>query len=326
MSSRQLLRERGNPQLLSIVIPAYNEEAILPALRKELSDFLPKLPCPAEIVIVNDGSSDSTANFLAGWAAENSQVKLISLARNFGHQAAITAGLDYSRGDAVATLDADLQDPPEVILQMLDQYRQGYEIVYGRRAGRAGEGLFKRFSAWLFYRLMRLLVYRDLPQDTGDFRLVSRLCLDSLKAMRETHRFLRGMIAWTGLAQTSVIYERQPRLQGSTHYSFWKMLRFASTAAISFSVAPLRISLVMGLLVAVAGLAEGVYAVLRFLIVHDTVPGWTSAITVTCVIGGSILISIGILGEYIGRVFEASKGRPIYIVAATANLNPEKSQ
>lgn len=325
MSSRQLLHERGNPQLLSIVIPAYNEEAILPLLRRQLEEFLPKLPCPAEIVIVNDGSADGTLNLLAAWAAEDSRVKLISLARNFGHQAAITAGLDYSSGDAVVILDADLQDPPVVILQMLDRYRQGYEIVYGQRLSRAGEGPFKRFSAWLFYRMMRLLVYRDLPPDTGDFRLVSRLCVDALRAMRETHRFLRGMIAWTGLAQTSVTYQRQPRLQGSTHYSFCKMIRFASTAAISFSVAPLRISLLMGVLVAIAGLTEGAYAVLRFLIVHDTVAGWTSAITVTCVIGGAILLSIGILGEYVGRVFEASKGRPIYIVAATANLNPEKS-
>jgi dolichol-phosphate mannosyltransferase len=324
MSSRQLLRERGNPQLLSIVIPAYNEEAILPALRRELADFLPKLPCSTEIVIVNDGSSDTTVSLLAAWAAEDSRVKLISLARNFGHQAAITAGLDYCRGDAVVILDADLQDPPEVILEMLDRYRQGYEIVYGQRQTRAGEGPFKRFSAWLFYRLMRLLVYRDLPPDTGDFRLVSRLCLDALKSMRETHRFLRGMIAWTGFAQTCVTYQRRPRLQGSTHYSFWKMLRFASTAAVSFSVAPLRISLAMGLVVALAGFAEGIYAVDRFF-AHDTVRGWTSAITITCLIGGAILISIGILGEYVGRVFEASKGRPIYIVAATANLNPEKS-
>jgi glycosyltransferase involved in cell wall biosynthesis len=324
MTTRQLLRERGVPPLLSIIIPAYNEEASLPALRRELSEFLAKLPCPVEIIIVNDGSGDGTLNLLATWAAEDSRIKVISLARNFGHQAAITAGLDFSKGDAVVILDADLQDPPQVILEMLDRYRQGYEIVYGQRLSRAGEGPFKRFSAWMFYRLMRLLVYRDLPPDTGDFRLVSRLCLDALKEMREMHRFLRGMIAWTGLAQTCVTYERQPRLQGSTHYSLWKMLRFAWTAAISFSVAPLRISLVMGLIVALAGFAEGIYAIDRFF-AHDTVRGWTSAITITCFIGGAILISIGILGEYVGRVFEASKGRPLYIVAATANLDGQKS-
>ena len=307
---------------MSIVIPAYNEQAILPSLQTAIGEFLLTLSCPVEIIFVNDGSSDRTLDLLMDWAAADARIKVVGLARNFGHQAAVTAGLDLAGGDAIVIIDADLQDPLEVIPQMLAHYRQGYDVVYGQRESREGETAIKRLTAWLFYRLMRLFIYRDLPSDAGDFRLVSRRCLDAIKSMRETHRFIRGMVAWVGFAQTSVKYQRRKRLAGDSKYPFWKMVRFAWTAAISFSPAPLRLSLVMGVLVALAGLAEGVYAVLRALIVRDTVAGWASAITVVCVIGGAILISIGILGEYVGRIFEASKGRPLYIISTTANLPP----
>jgi dolichol-phosphate mannosyltransferase len=326
MSSRHLLSPRVEPTLLSIVIPAYNEQAIIPALQTALNEFLATLACPVEVIFVNDGSSDQTLDLLMDWAAKDRRIKVIGLARNFGHQAAVTAGLDLAGGDAVVIIDADLQDPPHVIHEMLARYREGYDVVYGQRISREGESAIKRFTAWLFYRLMRVFIYRDLPPDAGDFRLISRRCLDAIKSMRETHRFIRGMVAWVGFAQTSVKYQRRPRTGGETKYPFWKMVRFAWTAAISFSPAPLRLSLIAGVLVALAGLGEGAYAVLRALIVHDTFPGWASAITVMSVIGGAILISIGILGEYVGRIFEASKGRPIYIVSNLANFPPEQAR
>jgi dolichol-phosphate mannosyltransferase len=309
-----------------MVIPAYNEEAMIPMLRHRWTEFVHNLPCPVELIVVNDGSSDGTLDLLLDWAAADSRVKILGLARNFGQQAAITAGLDTAEGDAVVILDADLQDPLEVIPDMLERYREGYDVVYGQRLGRQGESSFKRASAWVFYRLMRIFVHPDLPEDAGDFRLIARPVLDGLRAMRETHRFLRGMVAWQGFSQTAVQYRRPARAAGITKYPFWKMLRFAWTAAISFSPAPLRLSLAGGIVVAMIGLGEGAYAVARALIFRDTQPGWPSMVAITCLIGGAILISIGILGEYVSRIFEESKGRPLYLVSTTANLEPAEAR
>lgn len=302
-------------------MPVYDEEPVLPLVREEITRFLNEMPCPAEVILVNDGSRDRSVELLFEWASEDSRIKVMNLARNFGHQAAATAGLDSATGDAVVLMDADLQDPPSVILQMLAEYCQGYDVVYGRRTSRKGETWFKRLTAWLFYRLMSRLIHRDLPTDVGDFRLMSRRCLDALKMMRETHRFLRGMVAWVGFPQTAVSYVREARAGGTTKYSLWKMLRFAWNATLSFSPMPLQVSFVGGLFLAAAGLAYGTYAVVRTLLGLYTVPGWTSLIVITCLTSGAILISIGILGEYIGRIFDESKGRPLYIVATTANFD-----
>ncbi len=314
------LTPRSEPGLLSIIIPLYNEEDSLPYLRSELTSFLATLPYPSEVVLVNDGSSDASLDHLLEWASHDHRVRVLNLARNFGHQSAATAGLDHASGDAIVLMDADLQDPLKVILDMVSKYRAGYDVVMGKRVKREGESLFKRASAWLFYRLMSTLVLRELEPDVGDFRLVSRACLNALNEMRETHRFLRGMVCWVGFAQTTVSYIRQPRSGGVTKYPLRKMLLFAWTAAISFSPTPLRVSLGLGFLVALAGIVEGIYAVTRILLGLYVVPGWTSVIVVVCLIGGAILISIGVLGEYIGRIFEESKGRPLYIVATSANL------
>jgi len=316
---------RGAPGLLSLVIPLYNEEETLPHLRAKLVEFLDALPFPTEIVIVNDGSSDHSLDLLLDWAAEDPRLRVLNLARNFGHQLAASAGLDHASGDAVVLMDADLQDPLEVIPEMVAQYRAGYDVVMGKRAERLGESRFKRFTAWMFYRLMKLMIYHDLEEDVGDFRLVSKACLDALNQMRETHRFLRGMVCWVGFPQTTVPYVRQPRMRGETKYPLRKMLRFAWTAAVSFSPAPLRLSFAFGALTAAAGLGEGVYAVARTMLGLYTVPGWTSLIVVVCLIGGAILMSIGVLGEYIARIYEESKGRPLYIVANSANLTPPNS-
>ena len=315
--TRHLLVPRRPPRVLSIVIPLYNEERSLPLLRPRLTAALDALrsSCDAtEVIFVNDGSADGTLDLLREWATADPRVDVICLARNFGQQAAITAGLDEARGDAVVVMDGDLQDPPEVIARMLERYCEGYDVVYGRRAGRAGETWIKRLTAWGFYRLMRKLVYKDLPADTGDFRLISRPCLEALRTMRETHRFMRGMVAWVGFPQTAVEFERPPRSAGETNYSMRKMLSFAWTAAVSFSPAPLRISLMLGVLLAIFGLGDGVYSVFRKLTGH-AVPGWTSLMVMLCVIGGGVLLSIGILGEYVGRVFEEVKGRPLYVIS-----------
>jgi len=313
-TTRHLLAARAAPRLLSIVIPVYNEARALPALRARLGAVLDSLDCRAEVLVINDGSADETVDVLARWSAEDPRVTALCLARNFGQQAAITAGLDEAAGDAVVVMDADLQDPPEVIPVMLEQYQAGYDVVYGQRTSRAGEGAVKRFTAWAFYRVMQRMVHRDLPADAGDFRLVSRECLDALRAMRETHRFLRGMVAWVGYPQTAVAFERAPRCAGQTNYSMRKMLAFAWTAAVSFSPAPLRLSLLAGVGVALLGLVDGIYAVAQKL-AGRTVPGWTSLMVMLCLIGGGVLLSIGVLGEYVGRIFEEAKGRPIYIVS-----------
>jgi len=320
------LTPRPDPALLSLVIPVYNEADVLPLLRQRLEPFLASLPCPYELIMVNDGSSDASISILFDWAKSDPHVRAIGLARNFGHQLAVTAGLDAARGDAIVIMDADLQDPPEVVLEMLREYRNGYDVVYGQRITREGETIFKRASAWAFYRLMQRFVHESLPTDAGDFRLVSRACLDALKQMRETHRFLRGMVAWVGFPQTAVKFERPPRAAGETKYSLVKMLHFAWTAAISFSPAPLRISFFFGMLVAMLGFIVGVYAVWRKVFGLYVIPGWASTLVVVCLVGGGILLSIGVLGEYIARIFEEVKDRPLYIVSLNSDDHLKKQK
>jgi dolichol-phosphate mannosyltransferase len=310
---------RDYPARLSLVIPVYNEADVLPLLRERLSAVVGGVPAAAEIILINDGSSDRTADVLFNWAEQDERVTVLNLARNFGHQTAVTAGLDHATGDAIVIMDADLQDPPEVIYEMLVAYCRGYDVVYGKRIARRGESAFKRWSAWTFYRIMRMIVHQDLPADVGDFRLISRRCLDAVTSMRETHRFLRGMVSWVGFPQTAVAFVREPRAAGQTKYPVWKMLKFAWTAAISFSPLPLRLSFGLGVLLALLGITQAINALVRTALGFYTVPGWTSLMVVVCLIGSAILISIGVLGEYVGRIFEESKGRPLYVVAEAFN-------
>jgi len=303
----------------------YNEEAVVPALHQALEHFLAELQCPAEVILVNDGSNDATLEAISRWAAEDRRIKVIHFSRNFGHQYACSAGLDYASGDAIVMLDADLQHPLPVVHTMIERYCEGYDVAYAAGLVRQGESWFKRFSAWLFYRLMRSMVYKGLPADAGDFRLISRGCLEGLQQMRETHRFLRGMVAWIGYAQIAVPYERNPRVAGQSKYPLRKMLSFAWTAATSFSILPLRVSTLMGLVVTLFGLIEAGRAILAHFLHWYTVTGWTSLIVTICVIGGSMLISIGILGEYIGKIYEESKDRPMYVVARTLNFDASEN-
>jgi dolichol-phosphate mannosyltransferase len=295
----------------------YNEEAMVAPLRAAIDSFTGTLWCDIELILVNDGSSDRTLVLLAEWAAADNRVRVLHLSRNFGHQIAATAGLDHTTGDAVVLLDADLQDPLPVIHQMIDRYCDGYDVVYGQRESRAGESAWKRFSAWAFYRIMRILVYRQLPPDAGDFRLISRQCLDAVIQMRETHRFLRGMVAWVGFPQAAVRYRREQRVAGVTKYPLRKMLAFSWVAATSFSTLPLRLSMIFGAMVGGLGIEEGIRATLAHFLGWYTVPGWTSLTVLVSLIGSASLISIGILGEYVAKLYEQSKGRPLYIVART---------
>ena len=318
-NTHHLLTPRPDPELLSLVIPLYNEESVVPFLIARLRSLIQTLTCDVQVVLVNDGSSDATIVKLREAALDDSRFEVLSLAKNFGHQLAATAGLDAARGDAIVLMDADLQDPPELVLEMISEYRKGYDVVYAQRIQREGETFFKRWSAWLFYRLMRALVYRDLPVDVGDYRLVSRRFLNALNRMRETHRFLRGMVTWVGFPQTAVQYVRAQRVAGETKYPLSKMLRFAWIAAISFSPLPLRLSFVVGGAFFGIGFIYAVYALAQWILGVYLVPGWTSLILITCLGTGGVMILIGVLGEYVARIYEEIKDRPLYVISDRFN-------
>jgi glycosyltransferase involved in cell wall biosynthesis len=323
--THSILTPRPDPKLLSIVMPFYNEQDIFPILRPQLTKFLDNSPYPCEVIAVNDGSCDQTIDLLVHWSQTDSRIKVLNLSRNFGHEYASTAGIDHASGEAIVLIDADLQDPLEVIHRMVDQYRQGYDVVCGQRVARSGERVFKKFTAWFFYRCMRVFFLKALPQDVGDFRLMSRRCVDSLRSMRELHRFLRGMVAWVGYPQICVPYEREARVAGVTKYSLRKMIRLAWTAAVSFSALPLRISFFGAGIMTLVAIEEAI----RALIEHfsgKTVPGWTSLMVVLSMSNAALMIAVGILGEYVGRIYEEGKGRPLYLVADAWNLKQHEEK
>lgn len=317
-----LLKPRPDPSLLSIVIPCFNEEETVSFLEAEITRFVDTPPYPCEVILVNDGSTDRTIELLADWSHRDHRIKVLNLSRNFGHQLAATAGVDYANGDAVVLIDADLQDPLDVIHEMVAQYRNGYDVVNGQRIARAGENLFKKATAWFFYRIMRVFFLKSLPPDVGDFRLLSRRCVNTLCSMREFHRFLRGMVAWVGYPQICVSYQRRPRVAGTTKYPLKKMIRLAWTAAVSFSPLPLRMSFFAAGLMALLAIEEAVRALAAYLS-GSTVPGWTSLMIVMSMSSAVLLLTVGILGEYVARIFEEGKGRPLYIVADTWNVSPQ---
>ena len=320
-ANSSLLRPRSYPTKLSLVIPVYNEEAVVPFLRRAVAQFISELPGETELILVNDGSTDSTLGQIVDWAKQDARVKVVNFSRNFGHQIALTAGLDYATGDAVVTLDADLQHPLNVIHRMIERYCEGYDVVYGQRKVRRGETWFKKLTAWLFYRLMRAFIHKDLPVDSGDFRLLSRPCLNGLRQMRETHRFVRGMVSWVGFPQVGVPYEQAARVAGNTKYTWGRMINFAWTAATSFSIVPLKASTWLGVIVTLVGLGEAIHALLAKFLHWYVVPGWTSLTVLVSLLGGSTLVSIGVLGEYVGKLYEQTKNRPLYLVSQTVNVN-----
>lgn len=308
--------------LLSLVFPVFNEEDALPSLLAELAPVLDALDCEHEIIFVDDGSRDATRALLLNVAAHDPRIKVLGFSRNFGHQAAITAGLDFASGDAVVVMDADLQDPPELLPEMLVLYRQGYDVVSAQRVSREGEGLFKRATAALFYGLMRRAVDSRLQAQVGDFRLFSRAAVTAIRGLREQHRFMRGMVAWLGLREAVIPFRRPPRVAGTTKYPAWKMARFAWTAISSFSALPLKLSLAAGLCLTAFGLIYSSWVLYEALVLRTTVRGWSSLICLQLLFSGAILTALGLVGDYVARIYEEIKGRPLYVVTEAINLTP----
>jgi len=306
----------GEPRvLLSVVIPCMNEEEVLRETNRRLTAVLEHAPVNFELIYVDDGSTDSTANILRQLQAVDNRIRVVRLSRNFGHQIAITAGLEHAAGNAVVIIDSDLQDPPEVIFEFLTKWLDGYDVVYGMRTDRDGESAFKLWTARLFYRLIGQLSDTNIHVDTSDFRLMDRRVVDALMTMPERDRFVRGMVSWLGFSQVAVPYHRASRAAGSTKFSLFKMVRFALDGIFSFSILPLRLATWTGF--AASGLAVlGILIILldTFLKVPGLVKGWSSTVVAVLFIGGVQLICTGIIGEYIGRIYGESKRRPLYIV------------
>lgn len=316
---------RGRPTL-SLVLPIYNEQEVIAELHKRLQEFLEKLAMPAEVLFVDDGSKDRSKALLREVALGEPRYRILSFARNFGHQTAITAGVDYARGHAVVVMDADLQDPPEVVLEMVAKWREGFDVVYGRRRKREGETWFKLVTARVFYRLFAAMIPIEVPLDTGDFRLMSRSVVVALRQLRETHRFVRGMVAWVGFKQTEVLYDRPGRFAGDTKYPLRKMVRFALDGITSFSILPLRFATYLGMVTIVASIGVVAWALVSKYALHHVVEGWTGIMIVVAVFASVQLLMIGILGEYVGRIYEEVKRRPLYVVGDTVNLRPDDDE
>lgn len=307
--------------LITIIAPIYNEIENLPVLYERISEVMDKFGNSWELLLIDDGSTDGSTDEIRELSKKDKRIKPIIFARNFGHQIAVTAGLDYSKGDAVVIIDSDLQDPPEVILELIDKWRDGYEVVYAVRAEREGETFFKKITASIFYRLIFKITDVKIPLDTGDFRLMDRKVVDVMNSMREHHRFLRGMSAWVGFKQIGVPYKRAARLTGETKYPFKKMLKLALTAITGFSYVPLQIATYIGFISAGVSLVAIPIVILLRILGSQQFIGQASTLIAVLFLGGVQLISLGILGEYIGRIYDEVKGRPLYIVSEAPSEN-----
>jgi len=299
----------------SIVAPCYNEGGGLEEFIARIIPLMESLKKEFEILLVNDGSTDNTFDISKKLAQSHNQIRIINFSRNFGHQAAVTAGLDNSKGDAVIIIDSDLQDPPEVILEMIKKWKEGFQVVYGRRKSRKGESYFKLFTAKIFYIILQKLTNTDIPLDTGDFRLIDRQVVTILKNMREKHRFIRGMVSWTGFKQTPVYYEREPRFAGETGYPFKKMLTFALDGITSFSIIPLQILTLIGIVITtITILLSLLVFFVKIFVPEYFLAGFPTIILIIMFFGGIQVLFLGIIGEYIGRIFNEVKNRPNYII------------
>ena len=311
-----------SPPVYSIVAPIFNESGNLPELYHRIRDVLDSTGESWELLLIDDGSTDDSSDLIRQYAAEDVRVKPVIFARNFGHQIAVTAGLDYSQGDAIIIIDSDLQDPPEVILDLIAKWKEGYEVVYAVRAEREGEGWFKLFTASLFYRMITSITDVNIPLDAGDFRLLDRMVVDILNQMREKHRFLRGMSSWVGFRQTGVPYRRVARQVGETKYPFRKMFKLAINAVTSFSYFPLQLATYIGFIAAgISILSIPIVIAIRLWGTETPLVGQATTLIAVLFLGGVQLISLGILGEYIGRLYDEAKGRPIYIVREAPQVN-----
>ena len=310
--------------LCSVVIPVFNEELVVQETYKRMKLVMDSLNKPYELIFVNDGSRDKTAMMVGKICDTDSNVKLIDFSRNFGHQLAITAGMDYAIGDSIVVIDADLQDPPEVIPEMIQKWSEGYDVVFGKRLKRKGETLFKKITAKFFYRFLKTMTDVDIPVDAGDFRLIDRKVCDALKAVNEKSRYIRGIISWLGFKQTGVEYVRDKRFAGETKYPLKKMIKFALDAITSFSYKPLKLASYFGTFISFLSFIYLLFVLYLRLFTDNTIEGWASTLAVSLFFNGIVLIILGIIGEYIGRIYEEVKGRPLYIIRETKNMDPDR--
>ncbi len=310
----------------SIIIPVYNEEEVVQECYRRLTEVMQQTGETYELIFVNDGSRDRTATIVSQLCSNDPSVKMIDFSRNFGHQIAITAGMDNASGEAIVVIDADLQDPPELILQMIEKWNEGYDVVYATRAERKGETGFKKWSASFFYRTLNKLSDIDIPLDTGDFRLIDRKVCEAMKSLKESNRFVRGLVSWVGFRQTSISYVREERFAGETKYPLKKMLRFASDALIAFSLKPLRLASVLGSFVSLFSFVFLIWVVGQKLLNFNTTPGWASILACVLFLNGIMLIILGVLGEYVGRIYDEVKGRPLYLIQEKRNFAQMQQQ
>ena len=309
------LRERSSSSpTLSVVVPVYNEGGGLMELHRRLGGVLDSLCLPSEVIYVNDGSSDHSLDVLGELRNRDDRVAIINLSRNFGKEIALTAGLDHAAGEAVVVIDADLQDPPEVIPQLIEKWLEGYDVVCATRRERRGDTWLKRITARSFYRLMSHIGEAPIPENTGDFRLLNRRCINALAACRERRRFMKGLFAWVGFRRAAIIYDRDPRFVGRTKWNYWRLWNLAIEGITSFTIVPLKLATYAGLLTAVAALIYAIFIIGRTLFLGRAVPGYASLMVAILLIGGIQLIAMGVIGEYVGRIFVESKGRPLYLL------------
>lgn len=299
---------------ISVVIPLYNESASIQYLFARLTPVLQQLHTSYEIICINDGSQDDTFEQLVKLNYQDSAIKVVNLSRNFGKEIALTAGIDYASGAAVIPLDADLQDPPELIVQLIAKWREGYDVVYATRRSRLGETWLKKVSAQAFYQTIGKMSYVKIPANTGDFRLLDRRVVEAVKQLPERTRFMKGLFAWVGYKQTSILFDREPRFSGKTTWNYWKLWNFALDGIVSFSFLPLKVWSYVGISISLVSLAYALMLVIRTLIFGVDVPGYASLMVAILFLGGIQLITLGVLGEYLGRVYEEVKGRPLYLV------------
>jgi dolichol-phosphate mannosyltransferase len=305
----------------SIIVPLYNEEEVIGECHRQLSEVMAGCDGSYELIYVNDGSRDKTMALAREIAARDNHVKIISFSRNFGHQTAITAGMDHASGNAVVVIDADLQDPPRVILEMIAKWKEGYEVVYGKRLKRRGESAFKKVSAKLFYRTLNSMTDVDIPVDTGDFRLLDRKVIDALKKLPERNRYVRGLVSWVGFRQAAVEYVREERFAGETKYPLRKMIKFATDALTSLSQKPLKISTFLGALLSVASIIFLIVIIVLAIVNNSPVAGWTVISAISLFFNGVVLVMLGIIGQYIGRIYDEAKARPLYIIGEAVGFD-----
>jgi glycosyltransferase involved in cell wall biosynthesis len=306
---------------LSVVVPAYNEEDVLPEFHRRLTETLGALVCSCEILYVNDGSSDDTLKIIKN--LQDPRVAVIDLSRNFGKEIALTAGLDHARGEAVVVIDADLQDPPELIPKLIEKWQAGYDVVYARRTARDGETFLKKSTARLFYRFIQGVSRVKIPEDTGDFRLLSRRAVEALKQLRETHRFMKGLFTWIGFPQIAVNYRRDPRFAGQTKWNYWQLWNFALEGITSFTINPLKIATYLGIMTSVGSFTYALFVIYKTLAFGEPVQGYPTIMVVILFLGGVQLMSLGVIGEYLGRMFNETKQRPLYFINS---FSPSASQ